>query len=308
MKIRDSVHLRRGRSPSRVVLVFLAPALIIYTAFVIYPVVYVFWLSLFRWRGVTRGAQEFVGFGNFARLFKDGIFWRALSNNLILFVFVLVVSVVIALFFAFFLSRKIRGTGFYRATWLFPNMLGDVIVATIWLFIFHPTMGMLNYALSLVGIDVGATPWLGQESTALFAVAMPMIWKYMGLYIVLFLAAIQEIPKSFTDAARIDGANRWQEFFHVILPLIKPTIAVAAVFLLWNSFNVIFTYVKLLTEGGPHRATEVLPTYIYQVGFAYHEFGYSSAISVATFVIIFAIASLSTRMLMRRVLKGESGW
>jgi ABC-type sugar transport system permease subunit len=249
-----------------------------------------------------------VGFGNFARLFKDGIFWRALSNNLILFVFVLVVSVVIALFFAFFLSRKIRGTGFYRATWLFPNMLGDVIVATIWLFIFHPTMGMLNYALSLVGIDVGATPWLGQESTALFAVAMPMIWKYMGLYIVLFLAAIQEIPKSFTDAARIDGANRWQEFFHVILPLIKPTIAVAAVFLLWNSFNVIFTYVKLLTEGGPHRATEVLPTYIYQVGFAYHEFGYSSAISVATFVIIFAIASLSTRMLMRRVLKGESGW
>jgi len=299
--------LRRKHSPVKVVTVFLAPALILYLAFVVYPVVKVFWLSLFRWRGITKGAEEFVGLSNFLRLYHDAVFWRALSNNLILFAFVLVVSVTIALFFAFFLSRKIRGTFFYRATWLFPNMLGDVIVATIWLFIFHPTMGMLNYFLDSIGINVGATPWLGQESTALIAVSIPMIWKFMGLYIILFLAAIQEIPQSLLDAARIDGANRWQEFSRITLPLIKPTVAVAAVFLMWNSFSVIFTYVKLLTEGGPHRATEVLPTYIYQVGFAYHEFGYSAAISVVSFVIIFAIASLSTRMLMRRLLQGESG-
>jgi len=313
MDFRGALGLKQHRtfrgkhSPIRVVAVFLAPALIFYLAFVAYPVAKVFRLSLFRWRGVTRGTEEFVGLSNFVRLYHDSIFWRALSNNLILFSFVLVVSVTIALFFALVLARKIRGSGFYRATWLFPNMLGDVIVGTIWLFIFHPTMGMLNHFLSLIGIDVGATPWLGQSSTALIAVAIPMIWKYMGLYIILFLAAIQEIPQSFLDAARIDGANQWQEFSRITLPLIKPTIAVAAVFLMWNSFSVIFTYVKLLTEGGPHRATEVIPTYIYQVGFGYHEFGYSSAISVASFIVLFALASILTRMLMRRMMQGETG-
>ena len=300
--------VKKGRySPLAVVAFFLFPALIIYLAFVIYPLVRVFYLSLFRWRGVTSGTEKFVGLANFAELLHDPIFWRALGNNLTLFVFVLTVSIIIALFFAFFLARRIHGSGFYRATWLFPNMLGDVIVATIWLFIYHPTMGMLNHFLSLIGINVDSTAWLGQSNTALIAVAIPMIWKFMGLYIILFLAAIQEIPQSLLDAARIDGAGWWQEFHHVILPLIKPTIAVAAVFLMWNSFNVIFTYVKLLTEGGPHRATEVLPTYLYQVGFDYHEFGYSASISVASFIIVFAIASIALRLLMRQVLRGEKG-
>lgn len=300
-------NYHKAHSPTKVVFIFLIPTVILYFAFVLYPVLNVFWLSLFRWRGMTKGTQAFVGLSNFATLLHDSVFWKSLTNNLVLFAFVLVISITIALFFAFFLSRKIRGTFFYRATWLFPNMLGDVIVATIWLFIFHPTMGMLNYFLDSIGINAGATPWLGQESTALIAVSIPMIWKFMGLYIVLFMAAIQEIPQSLLDAARIDGANRWQEFSRITLPLIKPTIAVAAVFLMWNSFSVIFTYVKLLTEGGPHRATEVLPTYIYQVGFSYHEFGYGAAISVVSFIIIFAIASLSTRMLMRRLLQGKSG-
>jgi ABC-type sugar transport system permease subunit len=299
---------KKPNSPIRVVVFFLAPALIIYLAFVMYPLLKVFRLCLFRWHGITRGTEEFIGFGNFIKLINDEIFWRSLANNLILFVFVIIVSVSVALFFSYILARKIRGSRFYRATWLFPNMLGDVIVATIWLFIYHPTIGMLNYFLKLIGIDIGAIPWLGQASTALIAVTMPMIWKFTGLYIILFLAAMQEIPQSFLDAARIDGANRWQEFYHVVLPLIRPTIAVAVVFLMWNSFSVIFTYVKLLTEGGPHRSTEVLPTYIYQVGFQYHEFGYGSAISVAAFILIFILAAFVLRMLMGRVVRGEKGF
>jgi len=298
----------RVNSPVRVVVFFLAPALLIYIGFVIYPVLTVFRLCFFRWHGVTRGTEEFIGFENFVKLAHDPVFWRSLTNNIILLVFVIVISVSVALFFAFHLARKIRGSRFYRATWLFPNMLGDVIVATIWLFIYHPTIGMLNYFLKLIGIDIGATPWLGQSSTALYAVSMPMIWKFTGLYIILFLAAIQEIPQSYLDAARIDGASTWQEFSHVVLPLIRPTIAVAVVFLMWNSFSVIFTYVKLLTEGGPHRSTEVLPTYIYQVGFEYHEFGYGAAISVTAFILIFALAAVVLRMLMARVVRGEKGF
>jgi len=307
-KAQKSRLMKRPNSPGKIVAFFLAPALFIYVAFVMYPLFKVFRLCLFRWHGVKRGTEEFIGLNNFVKLAKDPIFWRALSNNVILFVFVIVVSVGAALFFSYILARRIRGNRFYRATWLFPNMLGDVIVATIWLFIYHPTIGMLNYFLKLIGINIGAVPWLGQANTALIAVTMPMIWKFTGLYIILFLAAMQEIPQSYLDAARIDGASSWQEFFHVVLPLIRPTVAVAVVFLMWNSFSVIFTYVKLLTEGGPHRSTEVLPTYIYQVGFEYHEFGYGAAISVAAFILIFAMAAFILRFLMERVVRGEKGF
>ena len=294
-------------SPLGVVTFFLAPALILYFIFVMYPLIKVFYLSLFQWRGIAKGTEKFVGLGNFVKLFHDPIFWHALANNLVLFVFVLVVSIALALFLSFFLARKILGTGFYRATWLFPNMLGDVIVATIWLFIYHPTIGMLNHLLVLIGINVDSTPWLGQSNTALIAVAIPMIWKFMGLYIIIFLAAIQEIPQSILDAAKIDGASQWKEFRHIILPLIRPAIAVAAVFLMGNSFNTIFTYVKLLTDGGPHGATEVLPTYLYRVGFEYHEFGYGSTISVISIIITFAMASLVLRLLMKQVMRGKKG-
>ncbi|MCL6087712.1 MAG: sugar ABC transporter permease [Actinobacteria bacterium] len=292
----------------RIVAAFLAPALISYLFFVVYPLFKVFRLSFYDWRGVKAGAEVFVGFGNFKSLMLDPIFWRALSNNLLLFVFVLLISIIFALFFSYFIATKIKFSGLYKAAWLFPNILGDIIVVTIWLFIYHPTMGMLNYILSKIGIHVGALPWLGRADTALIAVSIPMIWKYMGLYIILFTAAIQEIPSSFLEAARIDGASRWKEFLHVILPLLKPTIAVAIVFMMYNSFSVIFTYIKFLTEGGPYRSTEVLPTYIFQVGFELHKFGYGSAISVVTFLLVSVFAIFIIRTLMRSLIHGETGF
>jgi len=299
---------RTKSSPFHTVVFFVFPALALYVTFVIYPVTKVFRLSLYRWSGITKGAEQFVGLGNFAKLLHDEIFWRALTNNLMLLGFVVVVTLTLALFLAYHIARGLRGSAFYRSTWLFPNMLGDVIVATIWLFIFHPTLGLLNYALSLIGIEVGATPWLGQSSTVLIAISVPLIWKFMGLYIILFLAAIQEIPQSFIDAAKVDGAGRWAEFYHVTLPLIRPTIAVAIVFLMWNSFNGAFTYVLLMSKGGPHRASEVLPTYIYQAGFDFHEFGYGAAISVVAFIATFLLASVTVRTLMRRLISGEKGF
>lgn len=295
----------RGHSPFSVVLFFLGPALSLYLVFVIYPLIQVFIFSLFRWRGITRGAKTFIGLGNFGKLVHDSIFWRSLGNNMVLFLLVATVSIVAALFFAYFLTQRIRLSGFYRATWLFPNMLGDVVVATIWLFIYNPTVGLLNFFLRFIGLDIGSFAWLGRADTALFAVAFPMIWKYMGLYIILFLAAMQEIPQSLLDAAKVDGARRWQEFFYIVLPLLRPTIGVATVFFAYNSFNVIFTYVKVMTEGGPYRSTEVLPTYVYQVAFSYNEFGYASAISVVTLLILLAIASVTIRVLMRQLVREE---
>lgn len=292
----------------RIAAVFLAPAVIIYSIFVLYPLVRVFKLSFYDWRGISSGTEVFIGFSNYTRLFHDKIFWKALFNNFALFLFVLCLSIVIALFFAYMLSAKIKATGFYKATWLFPNMLGDIVVVIIWVFIYHPTLGLLNFFLDKIGIPIGAFAWLGNSNTALMAVAMPMVWKYMGLYIILFLASIQEIPDSYTEAARIDGASKVQEFFHIVLPLLKPTIAIAVVFMMFNSFSVIFTYIKFLTEGGPYRSTEVLPTYIYNVGFDLNSFGYGSTISVVSFIVISTFAVFVLRMLMKQVFRGEKGF
>ncbi|MCL5073152.1 MAG: sugar ABC transporter permease [Actinobacteria bacterium] len=300
--------LGRSSLSYRMAAIFLAPAAIIYFIFVLLPLTKVFKLSFYDWRGLSTGSEKFIGIKNFIELFHDNIFWKALFNNFSLFIFVITLSVIIALFFAYMLSIRIKATGFYKATWLFPNMLGDIVVVTIWLFIYHPTMGMLNFFLDKIGINVGSIAWLGNSSTALIAVALPMIWKYMGLYIILFLAAIQEIPESYLEAAKIDGASKKQEFFSVILPLIKPTIAVAVVFMMFNSFSVIFTYIKFLTDGGPYRSTEVLPTYIYEVGFDLHRFGYGSAISVITFIFISIIAVFVVRLLMKQLIHGEKGF
>ncbi|GAI47868.1 unnamed protein product, partial [marine sediment metagenome] len=180
--------LGRATIPYRIAAIFLAPAVIIYFIFVLYPLARVFKLSLYNWRGISRGSEEFIGFGNYIKLFHDEIFFRALFNNFSLFLFVVTLTVVIALFFAYILSKRIKAVGFYKATWLYPNMLGDIVVVIIWLFIYHPTIGLLNFFLEKIGIPIGNMPWLGKSSTALIAVAIPMIWKYMGLYIILFLA------------------------------------------------------------------------------------------------------------------------
>jgi ABC-type sugar transport system permease subunit len=279
---------------------YILPCFFIYALFILYPTYKVFSLSLFRWRGLTAGAQKFVGLTHFQRLLHDWVFWKSLSNSLLIFLVGVVLSIVVALFFATILSERIKGSSFYRATWLFPNLLGDVIIATIWTFIYHPTLGLLNGILKSIGLGMLCQTWLGDRNIAVFSVALPMIWKYTGFYIILFLAAIQEIPRSFLDAADIDGCSKMQRFLYITLPLLKQTIGVALVFVMATSMDAIFAYVKLLTEGGPGRATEVVSTYIYQQAFSFSYFGYASAVSVAGFIMMGTLTAIIVRLLMRQ--------
>lgn len=279
---------------------FILPCLALYSLFVLFPTYRVFSLSFFRWRGLTAGAQKFVGFANFHRLLHDWVFWKSLSNSLLVFIVAAVLSITIALFFAEILSQRIKGSSFYRATWLFPNLLGDVVIATIWTFIYHPTLGLLNGFLKSIGLGMVCQTWLSNPNIAIFSVALPMVWKYTGFYIILFLAAIQEIPRSLLEAADIDGCSKIQRFRYIILPLLKQTIGVALVFVIATSMDAIFAYVKLLTEGGPARATEVIPTYVYQQAFSFSYFGYGSAVSVAGFIIMGTLAAIIIRLLMRQ--------
>lgn len=283
--------------------VFLGPPLILYAIFVIYPAFNTFRYSFYKWSGI--GDKVFIGLENFRELATDPVFWHTLKNNIVILGLTIFFSMVFALFFAVILSKKIAGTSFYRSTWLFPNMLGDVVIATLWLFIYHPTIGLLNGFLKLIDLDQFVTAWLGNSDTALLAVTFPLIWKFMGFYILLFLGGIQGIPQSLYDAAQVDGASEWQKFRYVTLPLLKQTIAVSLVFMVYNSFNVIFAFVNLMTDGGPAQATEVIPTYLYKQAFEFRKFGYSSAIGLSMVILMFIMASLIIQTLMKETTRGS---
>ncbi|HUV05733.1 MAG TPA: sugar ABC transporter permease [Armatimonadota bacterium] len=280
------------------ILTFLFPAAVLYAAFFLFPMAQAFYVSLFRWRGLSLN-KEFVGLGNFRQLFLgDPVFWTAFRHNLFFLTASLLVIVPLALFFASALARRVGGSQTYRAVYLFPNMISIVAVAVLWSFVYHPSFGILNGLLKSTGFEELTRGWLGEPGTALPAIVATSIWYSLGFYIVLFLAGIQSIPTSFYEAALIDGASHWQSFRHVTIPLLWEILKLAVVYLVINTLN-IFGLVWVMTEGGPGNHTEVMLTYLYRLAFEESNFGYATAVGVFAFLLIFA-SSLALMRLMKR--------
>ncbi len=277
---------------------FLAPAVVLYAVFFVFPMAQAFYIALFRWRGLSMN-REFVGIENFRRLLTDDdVFWQCLGHNLTFLVVSLVVIIPLGLFFAVMLSRKMRGAQTYRAIYLFPNVISVVAVAVLWSFVYHPTFGILNAALKGVGLEPPANGWLGGSGTALPSVIATSIWYSLGFYIVLLLAGVQSIPRTFYEAAEIDGAGGWQQFRHVTIPLVWEVLKLAVVYLIIHTLG-IFGLVWVMTEGGPNNHTETLLTYLYRTAFNESNFGYATALGVIVFFVIFGI-SIACNRLMRR--------
>lgn len=201
---------------------FLAPALILYGTFVLYPYGQAMYIGFTKWRGL-RKAPEFVGFENFYKLlFKrggDDHFWNALGHNSIYLIVLPVVTLGFALFLAFMITQKVRGSNFYRITFFFPQVMSVVAIGILWTFVYHPTIGILNAFLKTIGVADPPT-WLGDPNTALGAIAAVTIWQAAGFYMVIFMAGMQSIPTSFYEAAALDGATRADSFFKITLPLL----------------------------------------------------------------------------------------
>ncbi len=261
----------RGRSRHRqrhwdarhsLVLVFLAPAGVLYATFFLLPMAQAFYVSLFRWSGLSQH-RTFVGLANFRKLLgfemsdghriaSDPVFWKALGHNFEFLVLSLVVVIPLALFFGSALSRRVWGSRTYRAVYLFPNMISVVAVAVLWSFVYHPRFGVLNYLVSGVGLQPPANGWLGEPRTALPCIIVTSMWFSLGFYIVLLLAGIQSIPRTFYEAAEIDGAGGWQQFRHITIPLVWEMLKLAVVYLVIQTINV-FGLVWVMTDGRPHR-------------------------------------------------------
>lgn len=290
--------VRRQRERALFAAAFLAPACLLYGVFVIWPVLEAFAFSLYRWRGIS-AQREFVGLGNFRRLFSDPVFGLTLWHNLLLFLGAGAAIVVLSLLIAHALQGKSRLVRALRSVYLFPQVISLVVVAVLWTFIYNPNYGLLNAALRSLGMKgLGTTAWLGVPSVALGAVAIAFIWHALGFYVMLFAAGIRQIPVDVQEAATLDGAIGLERFRLITLPMLWAVLRVALVYLAINTLNV-FALVYLMTQGGPDRHTEVMLTYLYELAFKNSDFGLATALAVANFAVVMAVSGILLGLMRR---------
>lgn len=259
----------------------LVPALVIYIGFAIVPIVISFFYSFVKWDGFS--PMHFVGFANFKRLIHDPLFWNSLKNNIYVIIASVVGQLVLALFFALILNTKIKGAKFFRTVGFMPVVLSSVVVSLTWSLILNPSNGLLNTVLNHIGLGFMAVDWLGNQHWAMFSVCMVIIWQFIGLYMIIFLAALQNVPTEIIEAADIDGASEWTKTWRIVVPMIKDTILAALVLAISGSLKA-FDQIYIMTNGGPAHSTEVSAIYMYNKTFVGLQYGYGSAISVFIFI------------------------
>ena len=277
--------------------VFLAPAALIFAAFIIFPVLFSFYLSLTRWN-LLEPRKAFVGLENYLTLLRDPVFSRALLNTLYFAAGSIPLSMVLALAVALLLNQKVRGMAAYRVAYFSPMVTSTVAIAVVWMWIFDPYNGVANYALSLVGVP--PLRWLFDPGWAMPALIIMRVWQTLGYNVVVYLAGLQNVPETYYEAARIDGASPWSLFRSITLPLLSPSTFFILVMSIISSFQV-FAQIHVMTQGGPLQSTTVIVYYIYQHAFEGYRMGYSSAMAFVLFAVIFSLTLVQMKWVQRRV-------
>ncbi|WP_094546187.1 carbohydrate ABC transporter permease [Petroclostridium xylanilyticum] len=283
------------------VLLFLLPALAVYSTFNVYGVIMTFYYSTLKWTGIGSNVQS-IGFGNFVRLLGDSMLWYALKNNLILVVVSIAVQLPMGLIMALMINAKIKGVKFFRTVYFMPMLLSTVATGILWTLIYDPNFGMLNAFLDAVGLGNLKQGWLGLERTAMISVLITICWQYTPFYMILMKAGLTNIPTELYESANIDGATGLRAFWSITLPLMLETIKTAAILSLVGSLKY-FDLIYVMTGGGPNGATELMATYMYKKGFIEFDMGYGS--SIAAFMFIVALTITATVQYFTRQSKSE---
>ncbi|MFG1688522.1 carbohydrate ABC transporter permease [Nonomuraea sp. NPDC049269] len=273
---------------------FLVPAGLLYAGFILWPLAQSVYLSLTDWDGASP-EKRFVGLANFQRMLGDGLFWRALGHNLVWVVVGTALTMGVALLLAMFVWNRPRGFTALRTIYFMPQVLPAIIVGIVWSWIYNPAFGILNRALEAVGLDSWTRGWLGDPTFALYAVMAASVWATVGLAFVIFTAALHNVDTDLLDAARMDGANGWQRFRHVVIPQLANAITLVTVLLLVHGFQA-FDHVWIMTKGGPDNATQLIATYTYQKAFMENEVGYGSTLSLVLTVISLLVSIAVVRV------------
>jgi len=273
---------------------FWLPAFIIYSLFIVWPLLNAVGYSLFEWKGLQRGG--FIGLDNFVRLLTTepwrSNLWRAFKHNIFFFIGTMLVQNTMALFFASILHSLKRGRQFWQNLFFMPHLLATVLVGFLWNLILNPLFGPLNKALKMLGLGILAQPWLGQPLTALPSILVVNAWAWMGFPMMLFLANLGSIPTSYLEAAELDGATGFQVFRYIQLPLLRPSIIIVTVLTFIGNFNAFeLVFVMAGSDGSPGGATDVLGTFFYRTAFGTGQDAISMGSSLAVIMFIFIATS-----------------
>ncbi|NOU97819.1 ABC transporter permease subunit [Paenibacillus sp. LMG 31456] len=276
---------------------FLLPAIIGFGIFTAVPLVTSLVISFYEWN--TLSSPKFIGFGNFIKIFtEDKIFWIALENTFWYAVGVVPLSIALGLAAALLLNQKILGIALWRTVYFLPVMTSTVAISLVWKWLYNPDVGLINVLLREFGVQNPPT-WLTSTTWALPSIIIVTIWKTIGYNMVIFLAGLQNVPKELYEAAEIDGSSKWNMFWKITLPLLRPTTFFITVISIIHSFQV-FGYALIMTEGGPGASTNTLVLYIYQQGFKYFNMGYASAIAWVLFLILLIVTMIQSYVNHRR--------
>jgi raffinose/stachyose/melibiose transport system permease protein len=280
---------------------FVAPALLLYLAFVLLPIGLAGYYSFWHWNGLGP-LNDFIGLDNYGRAFSDDVFRGAILHNGILVALSVLIQLPLGLALALLLNGRLRGRAALRMVYFAPYVLSEVITAVIWLLMLQPD-GLVDKALRLVGLGGLVHLWLADVHLVLYTMFVVITWKYLGFAIILFLAGLQGIPHELQEAAAVDGAGYWQRVRHIMLPLLGPTIRI------WMFLSVIgalqlFDLIWIMTLGGPAGSSATMATYLIDRGFRRYEFGYGSAVAVILFMVSLVFAILYQRYVLRRDIEG----
>jgi sn-glycerol 3-phosphate transport system permease protein len=273
-----------------------SPALVMLSVFAFYPSFATFVTSLWS-RGTRRRPSEFVGFENYQYLFEDPTFWLVAWNNLLYAAVTIPISITLALAMALWANAKIPARSFVRTAYFTPAILPMIAAANLWLFFYTPSFGILNQIGGLLGAD--PVNWLGQPSTALWAVCAVTIWKEAGFFMIFYLAALQTIPPDLKEAAEIEGASRWTYLRRVVLPLLMPTTLFILINAMINSVKLI-DHLFILTKGGPSDSSKLILYYIWENAFAYFDRPTAAAMTALVLAVLGALAAFQFLMLDKR--------
>ncbi len=264
---------------------FLLPNFIGFLTFTLVPIIVAFGLSFYKWDSANPAV--FVGLKNFFKLFRDETFQISLLNTIYFSAVTVPLTIIVALFLAVLLNQKIKGIQFFRTLYFFPYITSMVAVAVVWLMLLQPTMGPVNGFLKWIGIQ-NPPGWTASTVWAMPAVILVSVWRQVGYYMVIYLAGLQNIPEYLYEAATIDGANGWQRFRYVTLPMLTPATFLNTLLLIIGSFK-IFDQVYIMTDGGPGRATNTLVYCIYNQAFWFFNFGYASMVAMVLFTMVLVL-------------------
>jgi raffinose/stachyose/melibiose transport system permease protein len=276
---------------------FLLPALILFLTFVIYPIYRSLYYSTFDWKGFGP-AVDYVGLGNYKKIFTDEVFIKAIKNVLIIIILSLGIQLPLALVLAVMVGRDLPGRSVFRTIFFLPYVLSEVNTAIMWMLLYNadPERGFINGVMTLLGLEPIA--WLANMDIVIYAIFVTLTWKYFGFHMLLYLTGLQNIPKEIEEAARIDGANSFQNFFFITLPLLGSTIKTSVYMSILGSIQQ-FIIVWVMTRGGPVSASETMATYMYRFGFVRFQLGYGSAVAIIMFILCM-IFSLVYQALTRK--------